>query len=530
MKCQFYKITVFTQLLFFELQYLIVQAQHIRGSKDFADFFKKGLGDTLDTNIIGLDTKSSTIKNQASEFDFIAKTKSKDIAGPIIPIDMQDEIIAIARPENTYTSKVNDIATALENTKEKSVVNESLKRICETGRKDSNTTQDMDSFLFSDLDGWKHTQLSGKEQRVGKEVTVGVYYYPWYAKNFHGRKYMRERLIPKQSPLLGEYSDRDCEVIGQHLIWSRYAQISVWVASWWGPGKQEDETILEHILTNPFLEDTKIAIHYETAGRTKLNRTSESWTSLHNIGPDMTYLARNYFDHPNYYRIQGRPVIVVYLARVLDKEGLLQNATMAMRSAAAELGHDVYIIGDYCFGRANSFKIPGMQYLDAVTNFDAYGAIRATGYIGWDNLNKYFENQREWKIAAKSKSISYIPVVTPGYNDKGVREGHAPASRKISLDEDYGSLFRAMIGKAIKTSEELTGNLLLINSFNEWHEDTQIEPVAESPPTTLNSGVLESLSSPNGTYKFDYTEGLAYEGYGKRYLDILRSMVGFQYD
>lgn len=46
----------------------------------------------------------------------------------------------------------------------------------------------------------------------------------------------------------------------------------------------------------------------------------------------------------------------------------------------------------------------------------------------------------------------------------------------------------------------------MVNSFNEWHEDTQIEP-AQGTSTSLP----ETL-----------THGIEYDGYGELYLNILR--------
>jgi hypothetical protein len=73
-----------------------------------------------------------------------------------------------------------------------------------------------------------------------------------------------------------------------------------------------------------------------------------------------------------------------------------------------------------------------------------------------------------------------------------------------------------MITEAARLTDEEAGNLFVITSWNEWHEDTQIEPVTVAPPT----------SKDNSSSGQDYTLGLEYEGYGLKYLDILRELGG----
>jgi hypothetical protein len=345
-------------------------------------------------------------------------------------------------------------------------------------------------------------------QVEASECTIGVFYYPWYKNDFHGRHYLREHLVPRQWPVLGEYDDRVPEVIKQHGDWSRYAGIRIWAASWWGPGSREDTTLLNHILPDPGLGDIKVAILYETTGRTS------NFTDYARIAGDFDYLARHYFHHENYLKIDGRPVVVVYLTRVLSSLGSLAESVGHMRSGASSQGFDAFIIGDHVFGSPPE-NVGDMGLLDAITEYDVYGSIGASGYAGEAGVSAYAARQNSWKALATGAGVGYVPSITPGFNDKGVREGHAPVSRRLSPDMAPGSLFRTLLESALGRTDPSLGHLLFVTSWNEWHEDTQIEPVQSAPATSLDD-------SPSGQ---DYTTGLDYEGYDTLYLDILRDEV-----
>ena len=333
-----------------------------------------------------------------------------------------------------------------------------------------------------------------------------MYYYPWHADNFHNNGgYVRK--VIGHTPLLGEYDDRSPEVIQQHLAWSRQANIRLWISSWWGPNRVEDTTLKDVILNHRDLGDHKVALLYESSGRIDIRRE----VTTRRVAGDIRYIADTYFDHPNYYRIDGRPVLFVYVTRVLEEIGVLTEILLQMRAVAGSLGHNVYIVGDHAFASApeDNEWFPAFLYLDAVSNYDMYGAMGGQGgYAGNNGVAKYFRDQKEWRDQAHQNGCAFIPGISPGYNDRGVRMNadHKPLSRKLTANRDFGTLFRAVTKEARKIVDVSTSNLMIVNSFNEWHEDTQIEPA-----------IGDTTNVP-----FDHTQGLHYEGYGTRYLDILR--------
>ena len=339
-------------------------------------------------------------------------------------------------------------------------------------------------------------------------ITVGVFYYPWHSNNFHnGQGYLRKFLLPRHQPALGEYNDRSTSVISQHLAWSRQANVRLWVTSWWGPDRMEDITTRDYILKHRELGEHRIALMYESSGRI----LPQGVFTTTNIAPDMEHICDTYFDHPNYYRVNGRPVLFVSVTRRLEDLGVLEETLTLMRNVAIGKGHNVFLVGDHAFQRPPRTEIhTPLFHLDAVTNYDMYGAMGSTGgFVGTAGVDAYFSDQRGWREAAHRHGISFIPCVSPGFNDRGVRLGvdHPPLPRKLNgATSAPGTLFRALLQGALFLVDPAMSNLVLVNSFNQWHEDTQIEPAV---------GI--KASNP-----FTYTVGVEYEGYDERYLDILR--------
>lgn len=371
-------------------------------------------------------------------------------------------------------------------------------------------------------------------QNSQNSLTVGVYYYPWWGPDRHWHEgYVRSQLIgPQQFPSLGEYDDRSNSLIKKHLDWSRKYNFGLWVTSWWGKDRQEDVTLKNHILKNNKIRNHKIAIFYETTGRI---REKENY-DLKNVKPDLEYLCQEYFNHWNYFTMgvdddgnpdsssQTRlPVLYVYITRKLEDLGLLEEVIDLMREGARDAGcGEIFIVGDQVFqgppntNDADDNLIP-FDKLDAVTNYDVYGSMRGEknlGYIGSrEKVTKYYQEQNKWRSIARARDCAFIPAVSPGFNDRGKRPDveRIPLSRRLNENSPEGSLFQAALEEARTIVDPGIGNLIMVNSLNEWHEDTQIEPCYGVDKNGTDT------SNPT-----DLTYSLEYKGYGGLYLKMLK--------
>jgi glycoprotein endo-alpha-1,2-mannosidase len=361
--------------------------------------------------------------------------------------------------------------------------------------------------------------IAGQWARLAQSAPiVGAYYYPWYGfPGGHGwNETLRQHLTPPQPPAIGYYDSRANATIAAHIDHSHQGNIDFWAMSWWGPTSAEETTIRTKILAHPRAAELKYAIHYESTGRLG----SFDNPNFSNLVPDFQYLTQNYFSNANYFRIDGRPVVFIYLTRAYFNTQAGRDAVANLRQTMnSQFGVDPYLVGDDVFPGQNNAQRAALW--DAITDFDVYGsALQSSGSTttAVNSLASQFQSARQ---LANSVQRGFIPAVSPGFNDRAVRSGHPAAPRYLTdvPGSTEGSLFSSILNQAVLPSLDSAGhNILMVSTFNEWHEDTQIEPTI----------VANATSSDNGAGS--YTQGFSYSGYGNLYLDLLRAATALAGD
>jgi len=144
---------------------------------------------------------------------------------------------------------------------------------------------------------------------AASNVTVGVYYYPWYHSSAAHSAYdsLRGHLVPVQHPALVDYDSNEDSVISAHIDHSHAGNIDLWVMSWWGEGAVEDIVFKSFILNHPRASELKYAILYESTALLG----SMSSPDYSGFISDFDYLNSTYFSNPNYYKIDGKPVVFI---------------------------------------------------------------------------------------------------------------------------------------------------------------------------------------------------------------------------
>jgi hypothetical protein len=305
--------------------------------------------------------------------------------------------------------------------------------------------------------------------------------------------------------------------VTQQIAWSTAAGINVWDLEWVMPNDFLDTTIQNTILTNPHIGDIRFAMFYDYGIRfnSDNNLTPEKVTI---ILSDFQYLASHYFSHPSYLRVgQGRPLVFFYSSLNLQPVSAVQQMVSSIRKAMSDAGFNVYLVGDEYYPLISPDPA-------RIANWDAiFGYNPYAGIAGYSNDDSFLALQatmyQKYQAVAQQLGVDFIPSVVPGYNDRAVRRTCAnnPAlARRTSANAAEGSMFASFLKDlALPYANNSQLKMIHITTFNEWHEDTQIEPSVVTGPTTTDT-------SPTGS---QYTQGVVYQGYGTTYLDILRNEI-----
>ncbi len=174
--------------------------------------------------------------------------------------------------------------------------------------------------------------MSVPQEAAALEATVGAYYYPWWDTH-DWNDTLRARMTPEDHrPAAGYRDSSDADLIAEHINQSHRGNISLWSTSWWGPGSVEDNVLRQNILPHPRAGELSYAVHYESTGRFG----STASPDFSNLTPDFEYLAENVFSDPNYFRIDNRPVVFMYVSRAYFSNPAAQQALATRQAVPAD--------------------------------------------------------------------------------------------------------------------------------------------------------------------------------------------------
>ena len=358
-----------------------------------------------------------------------------------------------------------------------------------------------------------------------EELMVGAYYYSWFPENWKGG-FSGQKFSQAVEPSEGLYRSANKELFLKHVAQAQEAEIDFFIFDWW-PGRRDVRNKFDHHIKES-LGELKFALHYETLDLLTLRKKKELKSNIITIEDEdifqatkhFEHLAKNYFSHPNYLKIDEKPVVFMYATRHLvgDTSDFINRIREHLRET---FGLEIYLVGDEVFENVISQNRSGEAILkaaykpdwqrllsfDAVTSYNPYDPA-SSDYEGVD-VNDAFREKlpslyRKYSKLAEKSNLNFIPTALPGYDDRALRalKNHPPLFR------ERGEFFKWFLSEAKKFVDPKLG-IMTITSWNEWNEGTQIEPAKASANSLSKDGALLTAS---------------YEAYHGRYLEEIKKL------
>jgi len=304
-------------------------------------------------------------------------------------------------------------------------------------------------------------------------------------------------------PLWGYEDESDPKVVEKKIDAAVSHGVNVFVYDWYWYGGRP---FLEDALDKGFLGASnngkmKFFIMYANHHVTRLwdNKVADkntkhpvwrAWVDAEEFGKISRRWIEMYFSRPNYYRIEGKPVLMIYeLKTFIDGVGGREAAKRSLdvlrrECERAGLGGVYIMVCDFAITRKD---------------LDGLGVDGATIYnlVHW-NMIKEHEEYGEWAEKAQRRFLT-------AKEELGVRDYFAHASVGWDTNARYPAnsvqptatnatpqKFEVVLRRAKDWadchSRPGASKLITVNSWNEWTEGSYLEP-----DTKLGFGYLETI-------------------------------------
>jgi hypothetical protein len=255
---------------------------------------------------------------------------------------------------------------------------------------------------------------------------VLAYYYAWWdPENF------QRTLFQPLEP----YNSDSTDIMRKHVQEAKSAGIDGFIVAWYGNGDRTDSN-LAHLLDIGQQQGFSATIHFETP---------QFW-GVDDVVAQLHAFNEQRANHPAMVKYQGRPVIFFWRASTFD------NGTWSAIRAQVDPDHHQVWIAD-----GDDFNIMSGDAWDGINPYAiAWSGDPAGQLPRWGNVARSVAPGKLWN-----------PVVSPGCDDSAAR------ATTCLQDRAGGAYYQATWDGALASSPSWA---IVVSTFNEWMESTQIEP------------------------------------------------------
>jgi hypothetical protein len=318
---------------------------------------------------------------------------------------------------------------------------------------------------------WDHTassllDLFRKKLSDGQMLSVlpqprpllGAHYYPWYEAGESVRHWNEntDYATVEDLPEQGVYSSTDPVLIERHLELADQAGLDFLVINLQVSGSGLDPYELQAV---DAIFD--LCLRLESKLSLCLMVTCDKANSR-SINECLAWLDEHYAQHPCYLRVQSKPVLWFFVTESFighffyNYAGLTESTSDFYRIAAA----------GFCFSKC----LP-THYGEFFDGWSLYSPLQIAAPN--ERATLWESSHQEFAEVKRGKGLNVFGIC-PGFDDTGLTQSHRPNSDHRKINRNETATYSAMQEFCLNLHDQ--AHLVVVTSFNEFHENTHIEP------------------------------------------------------
>jgi len=329
-------------------------------------------------------------------------------------------------------------------------------------------------------------------QPVKGPIEVTALYYP--GTEHRPEWDMVEQTRPEIKPLLGWYDEGNPENVDWQIKWAVEHGISSFCVCWyWNRGEQRLDHWVKAFYRARFRRHFKWFMMYANHNQPRAHSTADQIAVS-------KFWIENYFKTPEYYTLDGKPVVVIWFCDAIDRDFI---AEAKARGETLRPGEGVKRAFAITERMAREAGLPGVCWIDMYhgvydpkkVDYAKGIGCRAQMIYSFDNVAWNFAPEcrkptdtrlrfdydlvmaaapKWWETSSRDPAFPFWPIVPTGWD---ARPRHFQKSSVIGGRTP--EKFRALCASCRAFCERKGFDHVVIAPINEWQEGSYIEPNAE---------------------------------------------------
>lgn len=313
---------------------------------------------------------------------------------------------------------------------------------------------------------------------------LGVFRCPLWNSQTRPGSWDPVKKFPERKPILGWYEEGNPEVTDWEIKYAVEHGISFFVECWYRKkdnlGKPAEYVLghwLESLSESRYKDEIRYMIMWENRNKIACGIESEA-DLMNNLMP---FWIDNYFSQPNYFRVDGKPVLMIYgydvFIRELGGEQQAAHAIAKMKQACISAGlNGLWVLAEHHLHFNRDIPEAKNAGFDAITSYH-WPSFTGMMRVVPDDRREIVAMQKAcWPMLEEISQLPSIPTVSMGWDSEPW--GSTYYKGKWFLEPD---LFREMCHEAKNFMDQQPerdpfSDILLIDNWNEFGEGHYIFP------------------------------------------------------